>query len=429
MTKNHDIIVTGGGTSGVAAAIAAAREGAEVLLLEENGFLGGTPVATYVVPMMRMILADGTNLAGGLYLEACERLRQEGYADINFDKNPGWFVPEMMKFTLDEMAQEAGVKVLFHSKVFDLEKNDNKITTLKVADKVVNCYSAEFFIDATGEARIAALAGVPFEVGKDNRNQSMSHRFAVANVDIEMFAEWLDQKDPDKNVSPIFRTSKGDILLTTACTAENKGWALKDIFKQALADDIIEPCDAEYFQLFTMPGHKGFVYFNCPRIYSAKNLSPISIEDISYAQIQGRKQIKRLLVFLRQYLPGFKNAVISNIAYSMGIRDSRRIKGKYTLTADDIFNARKFDNAVARCNYPVDIHSSEPGKGGLFFLPENDYYEIPLECLETDEVENLLVVGKAISAEFEAQASLRIQPVMWNMGEAAGRVAARRKKV
>lgn len=428
MTKSYDIIVVGGGTSGVAAAIAAAREGAEVLLLEENGFLGGAPVATYVVPMMRTILADGTNLASGLYLEACERLTKEGFCAMNFDNNPGWFVPEMMKFILDEMVEEAGVKVIFHSKVFDLKSDNRIIKSLKVADKVISEYSAEFFIDATGEARIAALAGVPFELGKDNRNQSLSHRFAVANVDIEIFAQWLDKKDPDKNVSPIFKTETGDILLTTACTAENKGWALRDIFDKALADGVIEPCDAEYFQLFTMPGHKGFVYFNCPRICAEKNLSPLDVEDISFAQIQGRKQIKRLVKFLRIYLPGFENAVISNVAYSVGIRDSRRIKGKYTLTADDIFNTRKFDNAVASCNYPVDIHSSDPEKGGLFFLPENEYYDIPLECLETKEIDNLLVAGKAISAEFEAQASLRVQPTMWNLGESAGRTAAHRLK-
>lgn len=424
---NFDVIVAGGGTSGFASAISAARNNTNVLIIEELGYLGGAATATYVTPMMKTILPDGTDLGGTLYREVLNRLKDYGFADINFDNNPGWFVPEMMKFALDDIAEEARVKVLFHSQVCGASVENGILKSIDILNKSgINEYSAKQFIDATGDATVAAYAGVPFEVGFNGITQAMSHRFVMGNVDIEKFAGWLENYDPDKSVSPIHRTSSGDILLTTAYTTEDKPWALRSLFMDALVHNILKPYDATYFQLFTMPGQKGCVYFNCPRIYSKKPLHPLDAEDLSYAQIMGRKQIRRYSVFCKKYLPGFEDAYIVNIAANVGVRDSRRIQGKYTLTTQDITSSRKFKTAVARCNYPIDVHSSKEGEGGLIQLKEDDYYEIPLECLETHEVKNLLVVGKAISAEFKAQASLRVQPTCWAMGESAGYIAARR---
>ena len=424
--SSFDIIVIGGGTSGCAAAISAARNGASVMLIEELGYLGGAATSTYVTPMMKTILPDGTNLGGNLYLEVLKRLNDIGFAETNFDGNPGWFAPEMMKFILDDMVEEAKVKVLFHTQVFGAITNNNRIEAIKVLNKSGGIkYPAKFFIDATGDASIAAYCGVPFEMGYEGANQAMSHRFVMAGVDIEKFANWLESVDLDKNVSPIHRTHKGEILLTTAYTSEDKPWALRPYFMDAIVNNVLKPQDASYFQIFTVPGQKGCIYFNCPRIYSKKPLSPLNAEDLTYAQLTGRKQIRRLVTFCKKYFPGFENAFIINIAANVGVRDSRRIKGKYTLTANDILSSKKFHNTIARSNYPIDIHTSSGTKGGLTPLKEGDYYDIPLECLETNEIDNLLVVGKAISAEFKAQASLRIQPTCWSIGESAGYVAAR----
>jgi hypothetical protein len=426
--QNFDLIVTGGGPSGCAAAISAARKGLKVLIVEQMGFLGGSATATYVTPMMKSALTDGTILGGTIYREVLDRMRQEGYAEVYSDGNPGWFAPEMMKFTLDEIMEEAMVKVLFHSSLLECQVSRRLIKKVNI----LTCgglrqLSARYYIDATGDAALAAAAGVPFEVGKDGITQAMSHRFMMTGVEIDKFADWLEQIDPDKNVSPVYRTDKGEILLTTAYTSEDKPWALRPYFMEAIVNRLLKPYDADYFQLFTIPGQKGTVAFNCPRIYSKKPLSPLNPVDISYAQISGRKQIKRLAGFCNKYFPGFEHAYISNIAPNIGIRDSRRIKGKYTLTLEDIKSGKKFNNAVARCNYPVDVHSSSDNlPGGLTYLDQSNYYEIPLESLETNEIENMLVVGRSISAEFEAQASLRIQPVCWTMGESAGNIVAER---
>lgn len=429
MKKQYDLIVVGGGTSGWPAALSAARNGVDVLLVEQLGFLGGTATASYVTPMMKTILKDGTNLAGKIYFEILDKLKQEGFASSNFDGNPGWFAPEMLKFAIEELLLEAQVNILYHSQLINCKVENKTISSIDILNKAgIQKREAKFFIDATGDANLAEKAGVNFEVGHQGKTQAMSHRFVMAGVDVDKFAQWLKEYDPDPNVSPVFQTQTGDILLTTAYTSEDKPWALKPLFMEAISKQILEPCDAEYFQIFTAPGQKGLVFFNCPRIYSEKPLSPLNPEDISYAQILGKKQIKRLCKFVQLYLPGFEKAYISNVAPEIGIRDSRRIAGKYILTKEDIMNARKFKNAVARSNYPIDIHSTKPGEGGLRYLKENDYYEIPLECLQTNEIDNLMVVGKSISAEFEAQASLRVQPTLITIGESAGIAVAKHIK-
>jgi hypothetical protein len=421
-----DLLVIGGGAAGSSAALAASRAGINVMLVEEMGFLGGTATSTYVTPMMKSMLSDGSILGGTLYREVLARMEHQGYAATNFDGNPGWFSPEWMKFILDDMMEEAGVKVLFHASFFESKVADGQIQSIKVLTRGgMKQLSAKFYIDATTDASVAAASGVACELGQDGIHQALSHRFIMAGVEIEKFATWLQHIDPDRNVSPVHRTDKGDILLTTAYTSEDKPWALRGIFMDAIVNKVLKVQDAEYFQIFTIPGQKGAVSFNCPRIYSKKPLSPLNPIDISYAQMMGRKQIRRLAAFCKKYFPGFEGAYISNVAPNIGVRDSRRIKGKYTLTADDILSARKFDNAVAQCNYPIDVHAAtKEMEGGLKYLGENDYYEIPLECLEVNEVDNLLVVGRTISAEFAAQASLRVQPTCWSMGESAGKVVA-----
>lgn len=425
----YDLIVVGGGASGFSAAVSAARNNCNVLLIEKSGCLGGTATNSLVTPMMRSALTDGTILGGNLYQEFLELMKTNNDSESFFDGNPGWFSPEMMKFYLDQMAEKAGVNLLFESQFVDCSYEYNKIKSVKVINRSgLEEYKARYFIDATGDASFATSAGIKYEIGLQNVTQAMSLRFVMSGIDIEKFASWLEDYDPNDNVSPVFKTEKGDILLTTACTSEDKGWALKSLFDHAVEDGVLELCDAEYFQIFTAPGQKGSVFFNCPRIYSKSSLSPLNSSDISKAYIQGRKQIIRLAEFCKQYFPGFSDAYISNVASELGIRDSRRIKGKYILTVEDLLTARKFENSVARSNYPIDIHSKDKKISGLQFLKEGDYYDIPLECLETNEYENLMVVGKSISADFQAQASLRIQPTCWAMGESAGYIVAKRLK-
>lgn len=434
----YDLIVTGGGSSGVAAAVSASNNGCSTLLIEKMGFLGGASTASLVTPMMRNMISPNENLTEGLYSEVLSRLSLSGDAATHEDGNPGWFNPEVMKCVLDDICYESKVKTLFDTVVTNVDTEKNKITSIKCFNKSgFSSFSSKYFVDATGDADIAAMAGVSFSLGdsenlclyelgclneKKHKHQAMSLRFIMSNVDIDLLADWLAEIDPDSGVFNISRSDNGQLLLTTAHTWEERDWKLRPYLEQAIKDRLIENEDAAYFQLFSIPGQKTSVGFNCPRIYSEKPLDTLDMWDLSYAQRMGRKQILRIAEFSKKYLKGFEDAYISQIAPALGVRDSRRIDGRYKLTEEDIFNAKKFADPIAKSNYPVDIHSQEKGKSELKSLSEHDYYEIPAESLIPKEINNLLVVGRSVSATFKAQASLRIQPNCWAMGETAGKI-------
>ncbi|MEI7475403.1 MAG: FAD-dependent oxidoreductase [bacterium] len=417
-----DLIVAGSGMAGVGAAISASKNGCKTLLVEKLSFLGGTATASLVTPMMKNMLSNGESLNTPLFDELTYRLRKSGNGGTHENLNSGWFNPEIMKYVLDDMCEEAGVEILFDSIVSDVTVSENKITSIEVVNKAgKQFYNAKYFIDATGDADLAAFAGVEYVRGNENGiNQAVSLRFMMSGVDIEALAKWIKHIDPSDHVSPVCRDENGNILLTTAYTSEDKDWKLKPIFELGLKEKIIKPEDVEYFQIFSVPGQKSTIAFNCPRISSKKELNTLNPQDLSYAYIMGRKQILRIAEFCKKYFIGFEDAFISEIAPLIGVRESRRIVGKYTLTEKDIVSAKKFKNSVAKSNYPVDIHSQEKNKSVLEMLPENDYYEIPLDCLLPKNIDNLLVVGRCISATFRAQASLRIQPTCLAMGENAG---------
>lgn len=422
-----DAIIVGGGTSGAAASISAARANCKTLLIEKNGFLGGTATASLVTPMMRNMPDKGHNFTESLYQEVLDRLKNIGHAATHTDGNPEWLDPEMMKCVLDDLCDESGVEVLFDTVLTGVKTDNNLIASITCFNKSgFSEFSAKYFIDATGDADLAAFAGVSCQSGEENtgQHQAMSLRFIMSDINLESFGKWLMEIDPDSGVSSFTQNEAGQIFLTTAHTCEDKDWKLRPYFNQAIEDGVIKPEDAAYFQVFSIPGQENSLAFNCPRIYSEKPLDPLNMWDLSYAQKMGRKQIRRIAKFCKKYLPGFEKAYISQIAPALGIRDSRRIEGVYKLTEDDIFKARKFPNYVAKSNYPIDIHSQEKGKSELKFLPQGEYYEIPVESLIPQNIENLMVVGRSISASFKAQASLRIQPNCWSMGEAAGKIIA-----
>lgn len=420
-----DLIVVGGGTSGVAAAISASKNGCKTLLIEKFGFLGGTATGALVTPMMSNMLNKTQNLTSGLYLEVLEKLKTTGHSAFHENGNPGWFDPEFMKCILDDMCEEAGVEVLFDTVVISAEVKDKNITEIKCFNKSgFSKLKAEFFIDATGDADLAAFAGVNFENGLEGVHQSFSLRFTMANVNLYSFGNFLTEIDPDSGVSSVFYAEDSKLLLTTAYTWDEKDWKLKPYFDLAVTDKVLNIEDTAYFQVFSFPGQEKSLSFNCPRIYAEKPLNPLDMWDISYAYKMGRKQIRRIAEFCKCYLAGFEKAYISQIAPMLGIRDSRRIEGVYTLTEEDISGAKKFDQAVAKSNYPVDIHSAEKNKSELKFLPQGEYYEIPVQSLIPKGIDNLYVVGRSISATFKAQASLRIQPNCWAMGEKAGALVA-----
>ena len=430
----YDVLVAGGGSAGVAAAVSATRSGAKTVLIEKSTFLGGMATGALVTPMMKNALDAKNILTKGLFLEICDRLVKAGGGATFKDGNPGWFNPEIYKCVLDEMCMEAGVKLMFDCYIVGAYCN----TPLQRMDKIILfnkggffSLSAKEFIDCTGDGDLIALSGVSYESGENNHRQAMSLRFMMSGVDLKELANWLKENDKSSD-SPVYFLDNGDILLSSAYTYE-KDWTLKPFFEKALKNNDLKKEDAAYFQIFSVPGSPGLVAFNCPRLTpSNKSLDPLNNEDTSWLLVEGRQMIKRISNFCRKYLPGFKNSYVCQIAPQIGVRESRRLIGQYVLTADDILGAKKFNDSVANSNWPIDIHPSTTvetsGQMSLRHPPKNDFYQIPLRSLlpKENEIRNLIVAGRCLSATFEAQGSARIQANCWAMGEAAGQLAAKR---
>lgn len=420
--RKVDVLVVGGGTAGAVAAIAAARAGVHTLVMEDLGFLGGTQTGALVTPQMPNLI-HGEPLNGGIDLEIHRKMASKNESGSWKDGNPGWFNPEALKFLLDDLVEEAGASFMFFTRFEDVcmegEKIAGIVASMKSGRQII---LADRIIDATGDGDVAFKAGVPFESGdsKNKRNQPFSVRFQLGAVDLESFASFLESLGP----ADVFRTPlSGHVPLIHTAMVWGSGWPLEPLFKQAVEDGILLPSDGNYFQVFTMPGRPGEVAFNCPRI--SDNIDGTNPVHLSDAQRKGRKAIQRYVAFCRRYLPGFANAYLVLSAPMVGVRESRRILGEYYLTTEDVLSGKKFEDAIARSNYPIDIHRN-PGEegGGLIKLPQGSFYEIPYRCLVPQKVENLLIAGRCLSASFEAQGSVRIQSNCRAMGEAAGLAAA-----
>ena len=242
------------------------------------------------------------------------------------------------------------------------------------------------------------------------RNQKMTFRFEMGGVkemDVYKFFvkklkdSWCESKPPEFGFAKTTNTEKFYF----------KGIERGEVTKE----------DVAYIQAFTILGKPGTLSMNCPEvspfIYKATNAV-----DRSKAIQAARIMIRRLANFFKRNIPGFRNSYISREASALGVRESWRIKGKYCLTKDDYFNAQKFPDAVCRSAYPIDVHDELVEN--IQKIGKDDFYEIPFRSLVTNELANLLVAGRCISADFPAQASVRIQPTCMSMGEAAGIAAA-----
>ncbi|MBE5967530.1 MAG: FAD-dependent oxidoreductase [Lachnospiraceae bacterium] len=414
--KLYDVIVIGGGTAGSAAAIASAMEGAYTLIVERNSYLGGSASGGQVTPMMQNGIKGriGRSYINEVILK---KMAEEGYSADDSHGNDGWFNTEMLKFTLEEIFTDYNGEILYNTELIDTVVEDGKIKGILIHNKSgLLLIRGKIFIDCTGDAVAAYDAGVPCVTGEEisHSNQAMSLRFMVGNIKIGKLKSFLKEiGEPDILEYP---------FVEIAALWE---WdtPFSSIFKQGVKDQVIKSDDCKYIQAFSVPGMPGVMSFNCPEIPKIKDaLDPVSI---SKAVIIGRKMIKRLYRFLKIYLPGFEESFLMSVAEMPGIRESRRIKGKYVLSEEDYACRAKFDDAIARTAYPIDIHGHmDEKKKEIAPMKKGEYFEIPYRCLVTDNIDNLLVAGRCISSTFTAQSSIRIQPTCRAMGEAAGIAAS-----
>lgn len=386
LNETFDVAVIGGGLSGIIAAIAAARQGKKVVLIEKNGFLGGMATAGLINPFMNYCERNSTAIAnGGLFQYLLKRMYEAGAMATPSSRT---FREQILKCVLDDLVQENGVKVLFHSYLHSVITEGNAVSAV-----VIGCVSgnvtvrARYFIDATGDGNLFAFANLAYYLrqGPEDYCQPMSTCFNLTNV------EW--DKFDHKKANELYR----------------------EFQKQG---KISNP--RENILLFDSP-IKDLMHFNTTRVIQ-KN--PCDVEDMTDAEIIARKQIVEMVDFLKSNISGFENSELINIADEIGVRESRRVVGLYQLTEEDVLSARKFPDSIARGTYDIDIHNPNGQGTQIKHIPEKDYYTIPYRSLVPQNCKNILVAGRSICTTHEAHASIRVMPITSCIGEAAGIAAA-----
>lgn len=422
----YDVVVVGGGTAGCAAAYMSGKLGLKTLLIEKNIHLGGTITSGLVIPVMK----SGNNQINTEFrTELINELRELG-GQTTYQDNPAWFNPELAKIALDNLMRKANVEVFFDTHIIAVKIENKNIKKIKLSKEILSVSTdeidmekkkllvsieARYVVDATGNCEIGKISNCKF-LEKNDEFQPVTLRFMMGGIDLNVFSKWLEEYDTDRNVTTIERKN-GHVHLSTAYTWDkDRKWALEPIFEDAVKKKILKRYDTNYFQIFTVPGMSGTVAFNCPRIIDYNN--SLEITSISKALILARQNIYRYLKFCRVYFPGFENAYISNIADMLGVRASRRIRGKYIYTVEDLKSGKKFDNPAVISDYPVDVHSNKKNGSTLKSYKE---YQLPIESLMSDDIDNLFVAGRCLSADYMAQGALRVQSSCFSMGEAVAK--------
>jgi ribulose 1,5-bisphosphate synthetase/thiazole synthase len=414
-----DILVVGGGPAGLGAALGAAGVGAEVVLAERYGFLGGNATAALVMPLMSCFTQRGrpihVDLAGlmpqdhglgeavvaGAFRQLLKRLVDAGGA-ISPSEQTGFVVPfdpEVFKLVALDLLDEAGVKFLLHAFAADVIGGDplrGVVFETKSGPVVVK---ARAVVDCTGDGDVAARAGAAFEVGRDHDElvQPMTLMFRMVEFERRAFAAYA-KAHPDQ-----WRGVHGL-------------WDL--IAKATRAGELDLPREDMLF--FGTP-REHEVSVNSTRVTGVLGTD---VWDLTYAEWQSRRQMRQIAAFLRRYVPGFEHAYVVQSGVNIGVRETRRIIGEYQLTAADVLEARKFDDVIARGAYPIDIHSPTGSGTILQRLPAGEAYDIPLRCLLPQGVDGLVVAGRCISGTHEAHSSYRVMPIAMATGQAAGVCAA-----
>lgn len=414
MKKDYDVIVVGGGPSGITAALAASREHVSTLLIERYGFLGGMSSSALVYPWFTFHDLNGNQVINGIPQEIVDRLVERGGSPGHVRDSVGFvwsvtpFDKEVFKSLALEMLEEAGVDLLLHSFVSSVQMSSQRIVKLNTTGKYGNAeVSGRIIIDASGDADIAFLAGAPCVLGRsaDGKVQAMTLIFRLGGVKTEPIRQYfLDH--PDEFHPAAVQVNSRDLPFT----------GVSGFFKHWEKAPASIPRDR--FLFFIGP-RAGEVTVNTTRIL---DIDPTNPEQMTKAELIGRKQVELLTAFMKETLPGFENSFLLETAAQMGVRESRRLLGQFVLSESDILKNTEFPDVVARCGYPIDIHV--PDGAAMDLVDFRTSYGIPYRVMLPHKIDNLLVTGRAVSSTHEAFASLRVTAPVMALGQAAGIAAA-----
>lgn len=406
-----DVVVVGGGTTGPIAAIAAARRGRKVVLIERFGSLGG-------------ILTLGLNtkpsgaLVGGIPLEIWNIARSAGGAGDDYmatTKTGGVKIasptdPEIMKMLLTRLCVEAGVQILFETFVSAPQVEDGVVTGVIIESKSGRQFvGAKVLIDCSADADMAAKAKAPFVMGSgeaEAKMQPVSMYFIMKNVDLKRLADWARTcDDVPARAIPADEAGLAYGLWLTGFNGMLRRFQ-QETGVRLQRDNI------------TLKTADGQMYVNATRVLGVDVFSP---KEFTAAILECYRQIEGVARFLKERVPGFDAARLGQVSPILGVRETRHILGEYTLTGRDSRGETRFEDSIAADNSALDIHDPKGGDVDFQSMPP---YEIPYRCLLPQGVEQLLVAGRCISADHEAHARSRNMPACMATGQAAGVAAA-----
>jgi FAD-dependent oxidoreductase family protein len=392
VTIQAEVIVIGGGPGGLGAAVAAARNGADTVLIERYGCLGGMASIGEVFPFMSNHL-DGKTLDKPIYVDWVDAMRKyqpeyDGKRDEDVETSRGSFSKDEAMLAMEDLCLNAGVRLVYHHHLFDTVVKNGKIDSVILFSKSgLTAAKAGVFIDCTGDADLAAKAGCECEYGnEDGLCQPMTLCFKVSGVEVDRMPT-----RPEINALYDEAKAKGEIQ----CPRENVLW-------------------------FVTP-QKDVIHFNTTRVVKKSAIDGIELSD---AEIEARRQLRQYLIFLKKYVPGFENSRIHSIAHHIGVRESRRVVGIDYIGVEAFEQAKKYPDAIARVRYPIDIHSPSGSGTIIKHLAKNDWYEIPYGCIVAKDISNLLVGGRPISVDHALHSSMRVMPPACSVGQAAGIAAS-----
>ena len=413
-SREYDVVICGGGTAGAVAAIASGRNGAKTLLIEKEQWLGGSGAVGFF-PHSFFANGSGRRAVAGISEEIIERLKEMGgsLGHLRFEGGHLYtHTPvdhEIKRVLLMEMAVESGVDLLLDTIINGVHTDHGKIVSLTAQNRSGSLeIRGRIFVDCTGDGDIGCRAGAPFEKGReDGKMQPCSLNMRLTNVDMVRFAEevptdlaslWTDR--PSGRKTPVYyvgRLGKWDD------TPEAK----------ALFTD-------QNHQLFCLCVRENDIIANMSRLVG---MDATKMDDVTNAAVELRAQIFRMYQFLKKYVPGFENCNLIGETV-VGFRESRRFKGRYTITKEDCLSGRKFDDNIGLACYPLDMHDPDGGNVTFCQIGGDGSYGIPYGALLPQNVDNLLIAGRIVSATHEALASVRSIAACEVMGQAAGTAAA-----
>lgn len=409
-----DVLVVGSGPGGISAAIAAAREGVDTMLLERYGCFGGV-LSQVGVEGIAWYRHEQTVESNGIGNEFEVKAKELGGSASEPQSDSEAIDAEMFKVVADKMVLEAGARPLLHAMAVDVIMEDNVIKGIIIESKSGRqAILAKRIIDATGDADIAARAGAPYYKAPKEEMMVMTVMFSCRGVNSDRFNSYVRE-----DLKPTYSSWSGESWSQTTSGKEDKMFSpyMDNPFNQAVKDGLIS-LDENISMggtWSTLSPEGDATQLNMVHI---RQRDCTDVQDLTHSEIIGRESALKAITALNQYIPGFENARLRNFGMTVGTRDSRKIIGRYALTEHDVKNQAQFDDTIGIFPEFID------GCGTLILPTTGRYFQVPYGCMVPRKVENLLVVGRAVSGDKIAHCAFRNMMCCTVTGQGAGTAAA-----